>query len=111
MSDMIERVAKAIFADAGKQGAGHGNFDILLPEVQDGIRSMARAAIEAMRVPTEGMRFAVAADWGHRTWARYSLVIDAALSSSSVAPLPSTRQTTQADEPKPLNGSSATPSA
>ena len=39
----------------------------------------AKAAIEAMREPTDGMRAAVAAQWGRKTWGYYDNVIDAAL--------------------------------
>ncbi|MBZ9807661.1 hypothetical protein [Mesorhizobium sp. ESP-6-2] len=52
MSEMIERVAKAIHSDSSKQGAGHGDFDALMPEVQDSFRSLARAAIKAMMSAT-----------------------------------------------------------
>ncbi len=54
---MIDRVARAIYAATGPEGsnATHGNFDILLPELQDDIRNWARAAIEAMREPTDEM--------------------------------------------------------
>ncbi|RTL63552.1 MAG: hypothetical protein EKK41_23230 [Hyphomicrobiales bacterium] len=82
MSDtMIERVAKAIYAEASRQGAGHGNFDILYAEVQDGLRLMARAAIEAMREPSPAL-ILEATDCGRRKLGNgdfWRAIIDAAL--------------------------------
>ncbi|MCW8279828.1 hypothetical protein K7A42_02930 [Agrobacterium sp. InxBP2] len=53
MSEMIERVARAIFADYHRQGINHDDFDVLLPSIQDSLKSVASAAINAMREPTE----------------------------------------------------------
>lgn len=64
--EMIERVAACI-----KGGSVFSQEDRL---------DIARAAIEAMREPTPAMQQAVAKNWGRRTWAEYSEVIDAALS-------------------------------
>jgi hypothetical protein len=46
MSEMVERVARAIIA---------GFDEITEPEERASVRKLARAAIEAMREPTEGM--------------------------------------------------------
>ena len=68
--NMVERVARAICAKtSGTDDDRQWSMFI----------DAARAAIAAMREPTDGMRQRVAADWGHRTWGQYSEVIDAAL--------------------------------
>lgn len=67
MSEMIERVARAIFGELW--GAGDWeSIDAGGPEVPksmrgltDGCRDAARAAIEAMREPTEGQYEALSA--------------------------------------------------
>lgn len=74
---MLERVARAIFADYHRQGINHDDFDVLLPSIQDSLKSVARAAIEAMREPTEGM--VDAAQWQIDPAALYANFIDAAL--------------------------------
>lgn len=51
MSEMIERVAKAILATTGEPTM----WDHYAPGTQEHYRSMARAAIEAMREPTAAM--------------------------------------------------------
>ena len=70
---MVERVARAI-AEA------HDEEWARLPEaVRDHYRTQGRAAIEAMREPTEDMRRALAntpGRWGPHSWGS---VIDAAL--------------------------------
>lgn len=80
MSEMIERVAKAIFADRypGEDWKDYQKRDYC---------GHARAAIEAMREPTEAMMAAVdcagvKAEWlSGKAWAAgYRAMIDAALS-------------------------------
>ena len=66
---MIEKVATAILA---MTPAGYGM-------TQAEANGYARAAIKAMREPTQEMQQVVAAQWGRRTWAQYDEVIDAAL--------------------------------
>lgn len=75
MSEMIERVARALDQFAWSQSAGmeRRRADSLF---------LASAAIEAMRDPTPAMQQAVAKNWGRRTWAEYSEVIDAALATT-----------------------------
>ena len=78
MSEMVERVARAL-----------QQFPLCVP-VRPSTRClerptaerMARAAIAAMREPTEEMRRVVAADWGRKTWQQYRDVIDAAANDS-----------------------------
>lgn len=54
MSTMIERVARAMIAnDSGPEGSKL--FEIHLDEFGEGYRSSARAAMEAMIEPTDGM--------------------------------------------------------
>jgi len=54
MTEMIERVAKAMAAnDSGPEGSRL--FDIHWGEFGGGYMESARAAIEAMREPTDGM--------------------------------------------------------
>ncbi|WP_141494056.1 hypothetical protein [Rhizobium sp. S9] len=57
---MIERVARAIFAESHRIGNTHGDFDVLLPEVQGVFTKFARAAIEEMREPTAAVQKAMA---------------------------------------------------
>lgn len=61
MSEMVERVARAIYEKANEQspvvGTGHAEADdgkTILDGAYD-LLAIARAAIEAMRVPTEKM--------------------------------------------------------
>ena len=75
MTEMIERVARAILASLAKDGpadpgSGLGLRGVLLDEAYD-LEEAARAAIEAMREPTEGM---VTNGGGY-----YQSMIDAAL--------------------------------
>lgn len=93
MSDMVERVAKALFRSRyfypEHEAFWPDRLDELVngpPFEADGYRSMARAAIEAMREPTEEMKEAGSAfvyeAWGHGpTIAReaWQANIDAAL--------------------------------
>jgi hypothetical protein len=53
MSTMIERVARAILAESLQIGNTNGDFDALPAEAQNVFTSFARAAIEAMREPTD----------------------------------------------------------
>jgi hypothetical protein len=105
MSEMIERVARAIF----ETWAADGNSDVTWAELlkmrdgdgyQEGKRMYAlaikeaRAAIEAMREPTKPMVDAAVRDtlegpgisafrnWPDREAYRYGLMIDAALSEA-----------------------------
>ena len=50
MSEMIERVARAIFTEANAASSGYGEWC-----TDDMANAAARAAIEAMREPTEAM--------------------------------------------------------
>jgi hypothetical protein len=72
MSEMIDRVAFALFARTG------GTADEWSRTNPDVCRSMARAAIEAMREPTDAMRHA-AFDEGSISLNGYRAMIDAAL--------------------------------
>ena len=71
MSTMIERVARAI-DDCPEWPAKTYR------------KRLARAAVEAMREPTDAMRNAVASNWGSRTWREYGEVIDAALKEDAL---------------------------
>lgn len=57
MSEMVERVARAILAshDYSKNDGKEGGFESLSPEWQEVLLANARAAIEAMRWPTDAM--------------------------------------------------------
>ena len=110
--DMIERVAEAMWqaewARAGNGGRRRVPWSEIAPTDQDRYRFVARAAIEAMREPTEAM---AAACWPlHHPWgnnapdpsdrplsfedmladvtADWKAMIDAALSSPPVAEEP-----------------------
>jgi hypothetical protein len=75
---MIERVARAmVAADSGPVGSIL--FDIHLAEFGDGYRKNARAAIVAMREPTECVLASVSASHGFRDASIYTPFIDAAL--------------------------------
>ncbi len=52
MSEMIERVAKALYL----WQEGKSDWDAAEPESKEDAREAARAAIEAMREPTEDMK-------------------------------------------------------
>ena len=73
MSDMIKRVAQAIKADAAK-----GRF----PIGDSMAESMARAAIKAMREPTDEMVNAMEEGLITERIAEYKAMIDAALQPS-----------------------------
>lgn len=89
MTEMIERVARAIYASEGnrvKPAGGEWRATTLDDEDQeyrDLYYEYARAAIEAMREPTVEMQRVVSANWGRRTWSEYNDVIDAALKENS----------------------------
>ena len=74
---MIERAAMAIYEADGRWACG---FDRLEPDWRDHYQDVARAAIEAMREPTDEMRARYAArtglSLGVATWGH---LIDAAL--------------------------------
>lgn len=68
MSEMVERVARALFAH--EQGSDEGwNGPLLAERGRDMWRKQARAAINAMREPTAGMMHVgsgfVYESWGH----------------------------------------------
>jgi hypothetical protein len=69
MTEMIERVAKAIEGAFGQDT----NFS------QDAIKGMARAAIEAMREPTAEMNVRPLSDQSEEFLDNYREMIDAAL--------------------------------
>ena len=77
MSEMIERVAKAMWEDP----PAFTLWERVSCEQQDEYRRMARAAISAMREPTGAMCLAAnpfLGDWGQSDWA-WEAMIDAAL--------------------------------
>lgn len=79
MSEMIERVARAI-NEAGYAHTGempHAFFEELSPREQSLLRAMARSAIEAMREPTQEMLMASGA--GRTQKAKYTAMIGEAL--------------------------------
>lgn len=55
MTDMIEKVARAIFEQFKRALGGEGGFDDLTGEERLVMTGLARAAIEAMREPTKEM--------------------------------------------------------
>lgn len=71
---MVERVARALW-DA--QSTRPDMWDSLHPTKQDGMKERARAAIEAMREPTEEMCAAANGLFYHRD--KWQAMIDAAL--------------------------------
>ena len=77
MSEMVERVAKAIHADRSLQ---HCEWETEAPTMRGFYLSCARAAIEAMREPTREMTAAAQTRWnaGHDRTA-WRLMIDEAL--------------------------------
>lgn len=87
MSEMIERVARAIEAEFlrigedGSEYASGGDRGLILDGMFD-LTSIARAAIEAMREPTEAMqRYVDEAVFPPDCWDDWRLLIDAALRS------------------------------
>lgn len=70
-TSMIERVARAIAKAALDEGDGMFDAYALTEEVYDGYLSQARAAIEAMREPTEEMLDATGGEcrkWAPGAW-------------------------------------------
>lgn len=84
---MVERVAKAMRAAGQEWQAGfarnHPSAAAIVGPTATPVEVYARAAIEAMRVPTPAMQRVVSAQWGHRTWSQYDEVIDAALQETT----------------------------
>lgn len=80
MTDMIERVARAIVDTwaAGAVGVEGGGWDAQDDFGKDAARKCARAAIAAMREPTDEMKQAGFWD-GNATLSTYRAMIDAAL--------------------------------
>lgn len=79
MSEMVERVAQAIY-----EGPDRDIYLTPWPELREKDRdhfiAVARSAIQAMREPTEQMVFA--ADWQERgTYAAWRAMIDAAIAT------------------------------
>lgn len=79
MTTMIERVARAmVAADSGPEGSVL--FDMHWAEFGDGYLKTARAAIAAMRDPTEGMLDGINPNWiDGGAVQSYQAMIDAAL--------------------------------
>lgn len=89
--EMVEKVARAIAAEMGTDWGGPlGESDLSFLPYKARYMSMARAAIEAMREPTEAMKEAgfQAGHLGDGEWeyadpeSAYTAMIDAALSPS-----------------------------
>ena len=86
MSEMVERVARSLYHAHSRNKP----YDILQPEFQRQYEKQARAAIEAMREPTEAMEEAgfQAGHEGDGEWeyaspaSTYTAMIDAALSQT-----------------------------
>jgi len=53
--DMIEQVERAVYASLKVEGFSHQDFDLLNTFQKTQVNKMARAAIAAMREPTEEM--------------------------------------------------------
>ena len=78
MSEIIDRVATAIFDDYDWSFVPQGGFAEQELHVQEIFRNLAKAAIKAMREPTEAM--CDAADWQQQSEVnQYQRAIDAAL--------------------------------
>lgn len=79
MTDMIERVALALFKDRWPD-------DEWTPQVREDYRGHARAGIEAMREPTEKMIEASNREWdgrmSYRSSGAWQAMIDAALTGN-----------------------------
>ena len=60
--DMIEQVKRAVYASLKVEGFSHKDFDLLNTFQKTQVNKMARAAIAAMREPTEDMVGAAVTD-------------------------------------------------
>lgn len=81
MSEMVERVARALYANYRECGLVFGRpFEELPPLGRQAFMNIARAAIEAMREPSEDMR-KVADEWcdEYDVSSCYTLMIEEAL--------------------------------
>jgi hypothetical protein len=82
---MVERVARAIYAERNRHSRKSGPWDGCPPHLLEGYIAEARAAIESMREPTDEMcervrgRFMALPPAARNCWEE---MIDAALSSS-----------------------------
>jgi hypothetical protein len=74
---MVERVARAMFDDE-RPDDSYEKFVANNPDPQKYVR-MARAAIEAMREPTDAMAQAVGSHWGSQLDYLWKQMIDEAL--------------------------------
>lgn len=88
MAGMVERVARAIATAKWKLDGVDGfnpddAYDLTNNNGRWVFDEMARAAIAAMKAPSQPMQQAVAAQWGRRTWSQYEEVIDAALADNA----------------------------
>ena len=80
MSEMIERVAKAL---SEREGSGPWEGGLMGERGREMWRATARAAIEAMREPTSEMAFADdVKEWPDDAKAAWRAMIDAALTPS-----------------------------
>jgi hypothetical protein len=81
MSEMVERVARAMAADYNiRHDCQHGFDDVFfLDAVRDEWRAAARAAISAMREPTEAMVRAANRNNHPRDEETWRTMVDAAL--------------------------------
>jgi hypothetical protein len=82
MSEMVERVAKSLWAETRPP---YLKWDEAFPVILDSYRHQARAAIAAMREPTEEML--VAASREVVSEAKWRAMIDAALNEKEAPPV------------------------
>jgi len=55
MNEMLDRVARAIYAALHVEGFSHQDYDLLNTFQLAQVEKMARAAVKAMQVPTKAM--------------------------------------------------------
>ena len=89
--NMMEQVERAVYASLKVEGFSHQDFDLLNTFQKTQVNKMARAAIAAMREPTQEMQ---AMGWAYHSEigrmelpAAYTRMIDAALSEASDTPV------------------------
>jgi len=58
MSEMLDRVARAIYAALHVEGFAHQDYDLLNTFQRAQVEKMAHAAVTAMREPTKAMIYA-----------------------------------------------------
>lgn len=81
MTDMVKKAAREL-AKAAHNRADHlsgEDYERFINLVAPSYEASVIIVLNSMREPSDRMRMAVSAQWGHRTWSQYDDVITAAI--------------------------------